>query len=150
MSAGDDNQEAHMKPLDEVKDQIEPILKQQKGQQLAQKQAEALLNQARAEGLDSAAASKNVQVITTDFVGRKDLLPGLGPATQFMDAVFGATEKSPPDMAATSQGFAVYQLLAVKPASTPTFDEIRPKVEEEFKNERDSILLTQKTNNLTE
>jgi peptidyl-prolyl cis-trans isomerase D len=146
----DDKQDAHMKTLDEVKDQIEPILKQQKGQQLAQKQAEALLNQARAEGLDSAAASKNVQVITTDFVGRKDLLPGLGPATQFMDAVFGATEKSPPDMAATSQGFAVYQLLAVKPPATPTFEEIRSKVEEEFKNERASILLTQKTQELSD
>jgi peptidyl-prolyl cis-trans isomerase D len=146
----DDKQDAHMKTVDEVKDQIEPILKQQKGQKLAQKQSEALLNQARAEGLDSAAASKNVQVITTDFVGRKDLLPGLGPATQFMDAVFGATEKSPPDMAATSQGFAVYQLLAVKPASTPTFEEIRSKVDEEFKNERASILLTQKTQELSD
>jgi len=146
----DDKQDAHMKTLDEVKDQIEPILKQQKGQQLAQKQAEALLNQARAEGLDAAAAAKNVQVITTDFVGRKDLLPGLGPATQFMDAVFGATEKSPPDMAATSQGFAVYQLLAVKPPATPTFEEIRSKLEEEFKNERASILLTQKTQELSD
>jgi peptidyl-prolyl cis-trans isomerase D len=146
----DDNQDAHMKTLDEVKDQIEPILKQQKGQQLAQKQADALLNQARAEGLDSAAAAKNVSVITTDFVSRKDLLPGLGPATQFMDAVFGATEKSPPEMAPTSQGFAVYQLLAVKPAATPTFEEIRSKVEEEFKNERASILLTQKTQELSD
>src|SRR3981081_2422531 len=146
----DDRQDAHMKTLEEVKDQIEPLLKQQKAQQIAQKQAEALLNQARAEGLDSAAASKNVQVITTDFVGRKDLLPGLGPATQFMDAVFGATEKSPPDMAATSQGFAVYQLLAVKPPATPTFEEIRSKVEEEFKNERASILLTQKTQELSD
>jgi peptidyl-prolyl cis-trans isomerase D len=146
----DDKQDAHMKTLDEVKDQIEPILKQQKGQQLAQKQAEELLKQARAEGLDSAAAAKNVPVIATDFVGRKDLLPGLGPATQFMDAVFGATEKSPPDMAATSQGFAVYQLLAVKPAATPTFEEIRSKVEEEFKNERASILLTQKTQELSD
>jgi peptidyl-prolyl cis-trans isomerase D len=146
----DDKQDAHMKTLDEVKDQIEPVLKQQKGQQLAQKQAEVLLSQARAEGLDSAATAKNVSVITTDFVGRKDLLPGLGPATQFMDAVFGATEKSPPDMAPTSQGFAVYQLLAVKPAATPTFEEIRSKVEEEFKNERASILLTQKTQELSD
>jgi peptidyl-prolyl cis-trans isomerase D len=146
----DDKQDAHMKTLDEVKDQIEPVLKQQRTQQLAQKQAEELLKQARAEGLDSAAAAKGVSVITTDFVGRKDLLPGLGPATQFMDGVFGATEKSPPDMAATSQGFAVYQLLAVKPASTPTFEEIRSKVEEEFKNERASILLTQKTQELSD
>src|SRR5438046_397491 len=76
----DDRQDAHMKTPDEVKDQIEPLLKQQKAQQIAQKQAEALLNQARTEGLDAAAAAKGVPVITSDFVGRKDLLPGLGPA----------------------------------------------------------------------
>jgi len=37
----DDRQDAHMKTLEEVKDQIEPLLKQQKAQQIAQKQAEA-------------------------------------------------------------------------------------------------------------
>ena len=146
----DDRQDAHMKTPDEVKDQIEPLLKQQKAQQIAQKQAEALLNQARTQGLDAAAAAKGVPIITSDFVGRKDLLPGLGPATQFMDAVFGATEKSPPDMAPVSQGFAVFQLLAVKPPSTPSFDEIRTKLEDEFKNERSSSLLSQKTQELSD
>jgi peptidyl-prolyl cis-trans isomerase D len=146
----DDRQDAHMKTPDEVKDQIEPLLKQQKAQQIAQKQAEALLNQARTEGLDAAAAAKGVPIITSDFVGRKDLLPGLGPATQFMDAVFGATEKSPPEMAPVSQGFAVFQLLAVKPPSTPSFEEIRTKLEDEFKNERSSNLLSQKTQELSD
>jgi len=67
-----------------------------------------------------------------------------------MDAVFTAAEKSPPQMAATSQGFAVFDLLAVKPQSTPTFDEIRTRVEEEFKNERSNILLSQKTAELSD
>ena len=146
----DDRQDAHMKTPDEVKDQIEPLLKQQKAQQIAQRQAEALLNQARTGGLDAAAAAKGVPIITSDFVGRKDLLPGLGPATQFMDAVFGATEKSAPDMAPVSQGFAVFQLLAVKPPSTPSFEEIRTKLEDEFKNERSSNLLSQKTQELSD
>jgi peptidyl-prolyl cis-trans isomerase D len=146
----DDKQDAHMKTLDEVKEEIEPILKQQKAQQIAQKDAEALLNKAKSEGLDAAAAADKIPVITSDFFGRKDMLPGLGPATQFMDAVFSAAEKAPPDMAATSQGFVVYQLLAIKPASTPTFEEIRSRVEDEFKNERSNVLLTQKTQELSD
>jgi len=146
----DDKQDAHLKTLDEVKAEIEPILKQQKAQQIAQKQAEDLLNQAKAAGLDAAAAAKNIPVITTDFISRKDLLPGLGPSNQFMDAVFGAAEKSPPDLAPTSQGFAVYQLQGVKAASTPSFEEIRTRVEDEFKNERSSILLSQKTQELSD
>ena len=146
----DDRQDAHMKTLDEVKDQIEPILKQQKAQQIAQKTADDLLQQAQKQGLDAAAAAKGVPVVTSDFFGRKDLVPGLGPSPQFMDAVFTTAEKSPAQMAATSQGFAVFDLLAVKPQSTPTFDEIRTRVEEEFKNERSSILLSQKTQELSD
>ncbi|HEY6770307.1 MAG TPA: peptidylprolyl isomerase [Candidatus Sulfotelmatobacter sp.] len=146
----DDKQDAHMKTLDEVKNDITPLLKQQKAQQIAQKQAETLLNQAKSQGLDAAAAAEKIPVITSDFFARKDMLPGLGPATQFMDSVFGAAEKSPPDMAATSQGFAVYQLLDIKPAATPSFEEIRSRVEDEFKNERSGTLLTQKTQELSD
>ena len=146
----DDRQDAHMKTLDEVKGEIEPILKQQKTQELAQKQAEDLLQQAKTRGLDAAASAKGVSVVTSDFFSRTDVVPGLGPAPQFIDAVFGATEKAPPEMAATSQGFAVFQLLAVRPPSTPTFDEIRARVEEQFKNERSSVLLSQKTQELSD
>src|SRR5262249_5742013 len=99
----DDKQEAHMKTLDEVKAEIEPLLKQQKAQAAAQKEAEAVLAQAKSAGsnLDAAAASKKLPVINSDYFARNDMLPGLGPAAQFMDAVFAAAEKSPPDMAAT-------------------------------------------------
>jgi peptidyl-prolyl cis-trans isomerase D len=146
----DDRQDAHMKTLEEVKDQIEPNLKQQKAQQIAQKQAEDLLQQAKTQGLDAAASAKGMTVITSEFFGRKDMLPGLGPAPQFMDAVFTTAEKSPPEMAATSQGFAVFDLLEVKPQSTPTFEEIRTRVEQEFKNDRSSVLLSQKAQELSD
>ena len=146
----DARQDAHMKTLEEVKDQIEPILKQQKAQQIAQKQADDLLQLAKTKGLDAAATAKGLPVVTSDFFSRKDMVPGLGPSPQFMDAVFTTAEKSPPEMAPTTQGFAVFDLLAVKPQSTPTFDEIRSRVEEEFKNERSSVLLSQKTQELSD
>lgn len=146
----DDRQDAHMKTLDEVKDQIEPVIKHQKAQQIAQKQAEDLLQQAKTQGLDAAGASKGVPVVSSDYFGRKDVVPGVGPAPQFMDAVFGAAEKSAPEMAATSQGFTVFQLLGVKQPATPTFEEIRTKVEEQFKSERANVLLSQKIQELSD
>ena len=146
----DDKQDAHMKTLDEVKSEIEPILKQQKTQEIAQKQGEELLQQAKTQGLEAAGAAKGISVVTSDFFSRKDLVPGLGSAPQLMDAVFTAEEKSPPEMASTPQGFAVFQLLAMKPPSTPTFEEIRARVEAEFENERSSTLLTQKTQELSD
>src|SRR5215831_9336675 len=146
----DDKQDAHMKSLDDVKSEIEPVLKHQKAQQAAQQKAETLLADARKNGLDSAAAKLNIPVVTSDFFARNAMLPGLGPSTQFMDAVFSAAENAPPDVASASTGLAVFQLLGIKPASTPTFEEIRTKVEDEFKNDQANTLLSQKIQELSD
>jgi peptidyl-prolyl cis-trans isomerase D len=147
----DDKQEAHAKTLAEVKGDIEPILKQQKAARAAENEANTLLSQARTGGLDKAAASKQMQVVHTDFISRGDALPGIGASQQFAESVFGAREKAPPDQVQLPQGgFAIYQVDAIKPPQTPTFDEIRSRVETEFKNERVATLLTQKTQELSD
>ena len=146
----DDKQDAHVKTLAEVKDQAEPIIKQQKAQQAADAEASALLSQARTGGLDKAASAKGMQAVTTEFISRTDSLPGIGTSPQFTEAVFNAAEKSPPDEVQLPQGYAIYQLEAIKPPATPTFEEIRNRVETEFKNERAGTLLTQKTQELSD
>ena len=146
----DDKQEAHVKTLDEVKSQIEPIIKQQKASQAAQQEADQLVSQARSSSLAKAAAAKGLQVITTDFVTSKDTLPGIGNDPQFMNAAFGQTENAPADIAPLHSGYAIYQVLSVKPPATPTFAEIHDKVADEFTKERASQLLTQKTQELSD
>ena len=146
----DDKQDAHVKSLDEVKGQIEPIIKQQKAARVADTEANTLLSQARTAGLDKAAAAKGLQVVNTDFVSRTDTLPGIGSSPAFMDAVFSANEKSPPEQVQLTQGSAIYQVLAIKPAATPIFEEIRSRVESEFRNERVAALLSQKTQELSD
>jgi peptidyl-prolyl cis-trans isomerase D len=146
----EDKQDAHLKTLAEVKDQIEPIIKQQKAQQVADAAASALVAQARTGGLDKAAAAKGMQVVTTDFISRTDSLPGIGNSQPFTEAVFNAAEKSPPDQVQVPQGFVIFELEAIKPPATPTFEEIRSRVETEFKNERAATLLTQKTQELSD
>jgi peptidyl-prolyl cis-trans isomerase D len=146
----EDKQDAHLKTLAEVKDQIGPTIKQQRALQAADAAAAALLSQARAGGLDKAAAAKGMQVVATDFISRTDSLPGIGSSPQFTEAVFNAAEKSPPDQVQVTQGFAIFELVAINPPATPTFEEIRSRVETEFKNERSGTLLTQKTHELSD
>jgi peptidyl-prolyl cis-trans isomerase D len=146
----EDKQDAHLKTLAEVKDQIEPIIKQQKAQQAADAAASVLVAQARTGGLDKAAAAKGMQVVTTEFISRTDSLPGIGSSPPFTEAVFNAAEKSPPDQVQVAQGFVIFELEAIKPPATPTFEEIRSRVETEFKNERAATLLTQKTQELSD
>jgi peptidyl-prolyl cis-trans isomerase D len=146
----DDKQDAHVKTLAEVKDQIESTIKQQKAVQAADAQATALTAAARGNGLDKAAAGKGLQVVTTDFISRADSLPGVGQAPQLTDAIFTAADKAPADEVQIPLGYAVYQVLAIQPPSTPTFDQIRSRVEEEFKQERANTLLAQKTKELSD
>jgi len=146
----DDKQDAHLKTLDEVKDQIQSVIKQQKAARAADSLASALLTQARTAGLYKAAATRDLQVISTDFVSRTESLPGIGNSPEFMNAAFEQREKSPPDQVQLPQGVVVYEVTAIKPPATPTFEEIRSRVETEFKNERVAALLSQKTKELSD
>jgi len=146
----DDKQEAHLKTLAEVKSEIEEKVKQQKVARATEAAANTLLSQARTDGFDKAAVAKGQAAVTTEFFSRTDHLPGLAANPQFMDAVFNEAEKAPADMVPVPQGYVVFQLLAVKPPATPTFEEIRSRVESEFKNERAAFLLQQKTQELSD
>jgi peptidyl-prolyl cis-trans isomerase D len=146
----EDKQDAHLKTLAEVKGEIAEKVKQQKTAHATEVAANTLLSQARTDGLDKAAAAKGQPAITTEFFGRTDSLPGLAANPQFMDAVFNGAEKAPPDVVQIPQGYVVFQLLAIKPPATPTFEEIRSKVEAQFKNERAGFLLHQKTQELSD
>jgi len=146
----DDKQPAHVKSFDEVKNDIEPVVKQDKAAHQVEVLANTVLSQAKSDGLEKAAAAKGLQVINTDFVARTDALPGVGNSTQLMDAGFTAKEKAAPDQAQIPQGYAIFQVQAVKPPATPSFEDIRSRVETEFKNERSGLLLQQKTQELSD
>jgi peptidyl-prolyl cis-trans isomerase D len=146
----EDKQDAHLKPLGEVKGDIEEKLKQQKVARAAETAANTLLSAARTDGIDKAAAAKGQPVVMTDFFTHNDTLPGLGPAPQLMDSVFNAPEKAPADVVQVPQGYVVYQLLGIKPPATPSFEDIRSRVETEFKNQRASFLLHQRTQELSD
>ena len=146
----DDKQQAHTKSLDEVRGQIEPLIRQQKAARAAESEANAMLTSARAEGLEKAAARRSLPVVTTDFFARTDTLPGIGNSPQLTDSIFAESEKSPPDMVGTSQGYVVFQLLGIRPPATPSFEESRQKLVQEFINERATTMLAQKTQELSD
>jgi peptidyl-prolyl cis-trans isomerase D len=146
----EDKQEAHLKTLAEVKGEIEQKVKQQKIAHATEVASNTFLSQARTEGFEQAAAAKGQAAVTTEFFGKTDGLPGLGVSPQFMDAVFNEPQKAPPDVVQVPQGYVVFQLLGIKPPATPTFEEIRAKVESQFKNERAGFLLQHNTQELSD
>jgi peptidyl-prolyl cis-trans isomerase D len=146
----EDKQQAHLKTLAEVKSEIEEKVKQQKAAHATEVAANTMLSKARTDGFDAAAAARGQAAVTTEFFSKTDNLPGLGASPQFMDSVFNEAAKAPPDLVQIPQGYVVFQLLGIRPPATPTFEEIRAKVEAQFKNERAGFLLQQKTQELSD
>ncbi len=145
-----DKQPAHTKPFEEVKAEIEPIVKNEKQAKAADSLARTVEAQAKTEGLDKAAAARNLKVETSDWFANTDSLPGIGQAPDFMQAAFSVKPKSPPQIARIPNGYAVLTVTDDKPAATPTFDEAKQRVETEFRNQQATSLLQKKTQEMAE
>jgi peptidyl-prolyl cis-trans isomerase D len=146
----DDKQEAHVKPLEEVKSQIEPQLAADKAATRADALAGKVQTDARTGGLEKAAKDSDLQVVESGLVSRNDPLPGVGNAPELMSAIFGARDKNPPESVHTPQGYIVYQVTKIEPARTPSFEEFRARVEQEYKSDKAGQMLQQKTTELSE
>ncbi len=146
----DDKQEAHVKSLDEVKAQIEPQIAADKAASLTDSLATRVQNQARTVGFDKAAKDNGLEVVNTGLFARTDSLPEVGSAPEFMSAVFSARANGTPDTVHIPQGYVVYQVTKVEPSRSPTFDEIRARVEQEYKADQAGKMLAQRTLELSE
>ncbi|HYN15099.1 MAG TPA: peptidyl-prolyl cis-trans isomerase [Terriglobales bacterium] len=146
----EDKRTAHVQSLDEVKATIEPIVRQEKAARTTETLANDVRTLARTSGLDAAGAKYGLAVIHSDLFSRASSLPGVGAAPEFMDAVFSARVKDPPEMTTTPQGRVVFQVTEIKPPQKPTFDEVRARVEADFKQERAAELLQKQTQELSD
>jgi peptidyl-prolyl cis-trans isomerase D len=146
----EDKEDAHLKPLAEVKPAIEEAIKQEKIKGMmtqASADAEAI---AQKQGLDKAASKYGAQVVTSNPISRTDALPGIGPQPQLMDAIFSADEKSGAQVGQTPQSTVVFEVTKIEPARTPSFEEIKDRVATEFKNQRAADILRRKTQELAD
>ena len=146
----DDKRSAHQQSFDEVKAAIEPIVKAQKAQRDAEQIANNIQSQARTSTLEQAAAKQGFPVTSTELFIRNTPLPGVGAAPDLMERIFSSTENSAPAVTPVAQGFVVYQVTQIKPAQSPTFEQIQARVEADFKRERSQQLLGQKTQELSD
>jgi peptidyl-prolyl cis-trans isomerase D len=146
----EEKQPARVKALDEVKAQIEPIIARDKANALADNLSTKVQAEARANGLQAAAAKNGLDLVNTGLVSASDSLPGIGTSPEFIQAAFQAKENNPPELAHTASGNAVFQVVAIQPPTMPTFEEIKGRVEQDFKNQRAQVLFAKKMQELSD
>jgi len=145
----DDKQEAHVRPLAEVKPLIVQKLTADRTQRALGDAANSLQAQARSTTVEKAAEAKGAQVFHSDFFGPTDSLPGVNYAPEFMQAVFNTAPKAPPVAVPTQSGVAVFQVNEVQPPAPPQFEKFRAKAENDLKAEKARNMLSSKLQELS-
>ncbi|MFP5228941.1 MAG: peptidyl-prolyl cis-trans isomerase [Acidobacteriota bacterium] len=144
-------EDAHTKPLDEVKASIVDTLTKQKATQAEQALASQLAADAQKSSLAQAAQAHHIPVVTSDYVAANATLPGMTDSSKLLGAAFAAKPGSPAQVAATGDNsVGVFQLVDVKPAHTPTFAEYKSHVLDDFRDQQVTSLLARKTNEMAD
>lgn len=141
-------QDAHTKPLSDVKAEILATLTRQKEQQQGKTFAQQLAIQAGVSGLAKAAAAYHMKVVTTDYVPSSASLVGLADSSKLLAAAFAANKGAAPAVASTGDGYAVFQVADIKPAHSPEFDKYKSHVLDDFRQQQLPQLLARKTTQL--
>ncbi len=137
----EDKKTAHLKPLAEVKPEIVPIIEQQKAGAAEQTFASSLASDAKKNGMDKAAAAKGLHVVTTEYVAKDGVIPGLSDGSGLLTQAFAVVKNADPASVSTGDGYAVFQVLDVKPTHAPDFAEYKAHILNDYREQQVPELL---------
>jgi peptidyl-prolyl cis-trans isomerase D len=137
----EEKQQASVKPFADVKAGILAQLQTQKSANAAQAYAAQLAAEAKKTGLDKTAAAHGLHVITSDYEPKTGIIPSLADSTALLSAAFDATKGADPQAVSAGDGYAIYQVLDIKPAHAPDFATWKPHVLDDYKAEKTPELL---------
>jgi peptidyl-prolyl cis-trans isomerase D len=143
-------QPASVKSLAEVKDSIMNTLQAQKSAAAVQNFATQLATQARQNGMQKTADANHLHLVTSDFAGRGDTIPSLPDSTSLLSSAFTAAKNGPPQPVSTGEGYAVFQVVDVKPAHAPEFADYKSHILDDYRQQKTPELLTQQLVKLSE
>jgi peptidyl-prolyl cis-trans isomerase D len=139
---------AHLKSLAEVKGEILPVLEQQRAGAAEETFASSLAADAKKNGLDKAAAAKGLHVVTTDYVAKDGVIPGLADGAPLLTQAFAVVKGADPASVSTGEGYAVFQVADVKPAHAPDFAAYKTHILEDYREQQMPQLLSAELNKL--
>jgi peptidyl-prolyl cis-trans isomerase D len=137
----EDKKTAHLRPLSEVKAEIVPVLEQQRTGAAEQTYASQLAADAKKNGLDKAAQARGLHVVSTDYVAKDGVIPGLSDSSALLTQAFSVVKGADPASVSTGDGFAVFQVTDIKPAHAPSFAEYKSHILDDYREQQVPLLL---------
>lgn len=144
----EEKQPAHVRPVDEVHDQILANLQQQAETQAAQQYASKLLADAQKNGLNTMATQNHLQVVTTDPLQKGGVVPGLADGSQLINRAFATKPGAPLQSVSTGEGYAIFTVLNVVPSHAPSFEGYKDHILDDFRNAQIGNMMQTRTQQL--
>ncbi len=133
---------AHIKPLAEVRDEIVPLLTQQKSGAALQNFAAQLAAEAKSNGMQKTADAHGMHLTATDYVGRDGSIPALADSTALLTQAFAVAKGAAPATASTGEGFAVFQVDDIHAAHAPAFADYKITILNDYRDQKAPELLS--------
>jgi peptidyl-prolyl cis-trans isomerase D len=144
-----DKKPAVTRSLDEVRPQIEEQLKRQRAdQQIATRASELATGITNAADLDRVARENGLMVTESEFFGRDDPVPGLGPAPQVAAAAFMLSGDAVNGPITTPRGPVFIALAGTRDPYVPTLDQVKDRVREDVIRTRATELSRQRASQI--
>jgi len=148
----EDYRASKVEPVEDVKEKIRETLTEEKAWRLARRKAEeASWDLKEKGGLPEAGSSQGDFVVKeTDYFSRKDAIPDLGREASFVRTAFAIDPGLMSEVIRGDKGYYLLQVIEKKAPETPPFEEVRDRVEEQFRREESKTLAKNKAKEVLE
>jgi peptidyl-prolyl cis-trans isomerase D len=144
----EEKEPAGTKPLADVKASIVALLQQQKEGTAEQSFAAQLVAEAKKDGIDKTAAAHGLHAVTTDYVGKDGVIGGLSDASAMLTQAFTTAKGAAPASVSSGDGFAIFQVVDIKPAHAPDFAEYKSHILDDYREQQVPQLLAEQLRKL--
>ena len=132
----EEHDQAHTKPLADVRGEIVPVLEQQKLGGAEQAYAGTLAAEAKKDGFDKTAAAHGLRAVTTDYLAKDGVIGGVSDGAAMLSAAFATTKGAAPAPVSTGDGYAVFQVEDVRAPHAPSFDEYKSHLLTDYREQQ--------------
>ena len=141
-----DKQTAHLQTFDEVKESIRSTLEKQKMASAEQTQVDELGRKLKAnpQAFDTIAKQEGLEAKDTPLFKYQQAVPDLGNSETFRNLAFQLSVNSVGGPFTVPKGQAIIQVAEIVPEHNPKLEEIRARVEEDYRAGQSNVLATQK------
>ncbi len=141
----EDKQNAHLQSFDEVKDAIRGELEKQKLAAAEESLADRFEREVKAKkDFQAAAREIGLDVRETPLFKYNQSVPDFGNSEAFQSLAFQLPQGDVGQPISVPKGLAVIQVAEVVPEHVPALDEVRARVEQDYRAEQSKVLASEK------